>query len=129
MKELLIVVDRAGSDKIWARRWKTELHGFADRTGLTISVSHLPPGTSKWKKIEHRLTYHVFENWPGRPLVDRETVVQLVGSARTTTELIVKVNLDTRTYLAKVGDAEPERLVIARETFHGEWNYTLRPRQ
>lgn len=127
-KELLIAADRAGSNKIWARRWKTGLQRFADRTGLAISVSHLPPGTSRWNKIEHRLLCHVFEDWPDRPLVDREIVVQLLGGVRTTTDIIVKTTLDARNYPAEVPDDEQEDLLIALESFRGEWNYTIHPR-
>ena len=129
--ELLITADGGGSNSSRARLWKIELQQFADRTGLAISVSHFPPGTSKWNKIEHRLFCHITENWRGRPLVDRETVVQLIGSVRTTAGLVVKAQLDTREYPTgiKVSNDDMERLVITTETFHGEWNYTLHPRR
>ena len=129
--ELLITADGGGSNSSRARLWKIELQQFADRTGLAISVSHVPPGTSKWNKIEHRLFCHITENWRGRPLVDRETVVQLIGSVRTTAGLVVKAQLDTREYPTgiKVSNDDMERLVITTETFHGEWNYTLHPRR
>jgi hypothetical protein len=94
-RELLITADAGGSNSARARLWKVELQRFADRSGLAISVSHFPPGTSKWNKIEHRLFCHITENWRGRPLVDHETVVQLIGSVRTTTGLTVKAKLDT----------------------------------
>lgn len=128
--ELLITADSGGSNAARSRLWKTELQRFADRTGIAISVSHLPPGTSKWNKIEHRLFCHITENWRGRPLVDRETVVQLIGSVRTTTGLTVKAKLDTRLYPTgiEIDDAEMDSLLITKETFHGEWNYTLHPR-
>lgn len=130
-KELLITADGGGSNSSRARLWKTELQQFADRTGLTITVSHFPPGTSKWNKIEHRLFCHITENWRGRPLVDRETVVQLIGSVRTTAGLVVKARLDTREYPTgiKVSDDDMDRLVITTDAFHGEWNYTLHPRR
>ena len=107
-----------------------ELQRFADRTGLTISVSHFPPGTSKWNKIEHRLFCHITENWRGRPLVDHETVVQLIGSVRTTTGLTVKAKLDRRAIppASQCPDAEMDDLLITHADFHGEWNYTLHPR-
>ena len=106
--ELFITADGGGSNASRARLWKVELQRFADRSGLSVSVSHFPPGTSKWNKIEHRLFCHVTENWRGRPLVDRETVVQLIGSVRTSTGLKVKAKLDTRKYPIgiKVSDTE-----------------------
>jgi len=130
-KELLITADGGGSNSARSRLWKVELQRFADRTGLTVSVSHFPPGTSKWNKIEHRLFCHITENWRGRPLVDHETVVQLIGSVRTSTGLTVKAKLDTGTYPLgiKVPDAEMDSLVITTEDFHGEWNYTIHPRR
>lgn len=129
--ELLITADSGGSNGSRCRLWKTELQDFADRTGLTISVCHFPPGTSKWNKIEHRLFCHITENWRGRPLVDHETVVQLIGSVRTRTGLTVKAALDTREYSKgiKVTDEKMESLLISHSSFHGEWNYTLHPRQ
>ena len=129
--ELLITADGGGSNAARSRLWKLELQNFADRSALAISVAHFPPGTSKWNKIEHRLFSHITENWRGRPLVDHETVVQLIGSVRTKTGLTVKAKLDTREYPTgiKVSDAEMEALVITRESFHGEWNYTLHPRR
>lgn len=130
-KELLITADSGGSNASRARLWKLELQRFADRTGLTISVSHFPPGTSKWNKIEHRLFCHITENWRGRPLVDHETVVQLIGSVRTTAGLKVRSKLDLRTYPTgvKVTDAEMRELSITRNAFHGDWNYTIHPRR
>lgn len=129
--ELFITADGGGSNSSRARLWKAELQLFADRTGLAISVSHFPPGTSKWNKIEHRLFCHITENWRGRPLIDRETVVSLIGSVRTATGLTVRAKLDTRLYATgvKVDDAEMEALAITREAFHGEWNYTIQPRR
>jgi Rhodopirellula transposase DDE domain len=129
-RELLITADAGGSNSARARLWKLELQRFADRTGLTISVSHFPPGTSKWNKIEHRLFCHITENWRGRPLTDHETIVQLIGSVRTTTGLRVKAKLDTREYPlgVKVPDVEMDNLLLTRAAFHGEWNYTLHPR-
>jgi hypothetical protein len=115
--ELLITADGGGSNGYRARLWKLELQRLADRTGLTIGVSHFPPGTSKWNKIEHRLFCHITENWRGRPLVDHETIVQLIGSVRTTTGLRVKAKLDTRTYATgiEVPDAEMDDLDIIRD--------------
>lgn len=129
--ELLITADGGGSNAARSRLWKLELQGLADRSGLSISVSHFPPGTSKWNKIEHRLFCHLTENWRGRPLVDHETIVQLIGSVRTRGGLTVKAKLDTRAYPTgiKVPDSEMDRLLITPETFHGEWNYTVHPRR
>jgi hypothetical protein len=130
-QELLITADAGGSNSARSRLWKMELQRFADRTGLAISVSHFPPGTSKWNKIEHRLFCHITENWRGRPLLDHETVVQLIGNVRTTTGLTVRAKLDTREYPTgvRVPDAEIETLRITQATFHGEWNYTIHPRR
>ena len=128
--ELLVTADGGGSNSSRARLWKLELQRFADRTGLTIGVSHFPPGTSKWNKIEHRLFCHITENWRGRPLIDHETIVQLIGNVRTSTGLRVKAKLDTGTYPTgiEVPDADMDSLDITRAPFHGDWNYTLRPR-
>lgn len=127
--ELLITADAGGSNGYRSRLWKTELQAFANRTGLAIGVSHFPPGTSKWNKIEHRLFCHITENWRGRPLVDHETVVQLIGSVRTKTGLVVKANLDTRLYPTgiEVPDEKMDGLKITRDRFHGEWNYAFAP--
>jgi DDE family transposase len=128
---LLITADAGGSNSARSRLWKVELHRFADRSGLAISVSHFPPGTSKWNKIEHRLFCHITENWRGRPLVDHETVVQLIGNVRTTAGLTVKAKLDTRAYPlgVKVPDADMETLLLTPDDFHGDWNYTIHPRR
>jgi hypothetical protein len=128
--ELLVTADGGGSNSSRARLWKLELQRLADRTGLTIGVSHFPPGTSKWNKIEHRLFCHITENWRGRPLIDHETVVQLIGSVRTSTGLRVKAKLDTGTYPTgiSVPDTDMDDLDIIHDPFHGDWNYTLRPR-
>ena len=127
--ELLITADGGGSNGSRSRLWKLELQRLADRTGLTIGVSHFPPGTSKWNKIEHRLFCHITENWRGRPLIDHETIVQLIGSVRTTKGLVVKAKLDTRTYETgiSVPKSKMDELNIVYEPFHGDWNYTIRP--
>jgi hypothetical protein len=126
-RQLFITADAGGSNSARSRLWKVELQRFADRSGLTISVSHFPPGTSKWNKIEHRLFCHITENWRGRPLVDHETVVQLIGNVRTTAGLTVKAKLDRRPYPlgVKVPDADMETLRITPDDFHGDWNYTI----
>jgi len=129
--ELLITADAGGSNGPRSRLWKAELQRLADRTGLSISVSHFPPGTSKWNKIEHRLFCHITENWRGRPLTDRETVVQLIGSVRTSSGLTVKAKLDTRQYATgiKVTDDELQRVLFTTESFRGDWNYTIHSRR
>jgi hypothetical protein len=129
--QLLITADGGGSNGYRSRLWKAELQRLADRTGLIIGVSHFPPGTSKWNKIEHRLFCHITENWRGRPLVDHETIVQLIGATRTSAGLQVKAKLDERLYETgiKVSDTEMEQLRLVEDRFHGEWNYTIFPRR
>jgi transposase len=127
---LLITADCGGSNSYRARAWKTELQRFADETNLAISVSHFPPGTSKWNKIEHRLFCHITENWRARPLVDHETVVQLIGNTRTQAGLRVRARLDTHSYSIgiRIPDETLSAVALEREDFHGEWNYTILPR-
>jgi len=105
--ELLITADGGGSNGHRSRLWKAELQQLADRTGLTIGVSHFPPGTSKWNKIEHRLFCHITENWRGRPLIDHETIVQLIGSVRTSNGLCVKAKLEALFHFMWVDSAAP----------------------
>jgi len=128
--ELLITADAGGSNGYRSRLFKIELQKLADRTGLTIGVSHFPPGTSKWNKIEHRMFCHITENWRGRPLLDHEAVVQLIGATRTTTGFRVKAKLDRRSYSVgqKVTDAQMRDINLIEEDFHGDWNYTIAPR-
>ena len=110
---------------------KLELQKLADETGLEVAVCHLPPGTSKWNKIEHRLFSAITMNWRGKPLVSHETVVNLIAATTTGTGLRVRSALDTNDYPkgVKVGDAEMKTLSHQPDTFHGEWNYSLLPRQ
>jgi hypothetical protein len=128
--ELLITADAGGSNGYRSRLFKIELQKFADRTGLTVGVSHFPPGTSKWNKIEHRMFCHITENWRGRPLLDHQTIVQLIGATRTTTGLRVKAKLDRRSYPTglKATDAQMREMNCLEENFHGDWNYTIAPR-
>ncbi len=128
-KELLIVADSGGSNSARARLWKVELQHLADDTGLRIAVSHLPPGTSKWNKIEHRMFCHITHNWRGRPLESREIIVNLIGSTTTEAGLHIQVALDTEDYPTgvKVSDEAMQSLHLEREEFHGEWNYMLLP--
>ena len=129
-KKLLITADGGGSNGSRCRLWKVELQGLADETGLRISVCHFPPGTSKWNKIEHRMFCHITENWRGRPLVSREVVVNLIGGTTTKTGLEIRSELDGGSYPIgrEVTDQQMEGLSIKREKFHGEWNYTIRPK-
>lgn len=130
VKELFITADAGGSNGYRARAWKIALQTFADDFGLRVSVSHFPPGTSKWNKIEHRLFCYITENWRGKPLRTFETVVQLIGHVRTTTGLRVKAKLDKRKYTKGVviTKNQMEELALYKNDFHGEWNYELRPR-
>ena len=127
---LLITADAGGSNGYRSRAWKMGLQRLADDLRLRIHVSHFPPGTSKWNKIEHRLFCHITKNWRGRPLRTFETVVELIGHTATTTGLRVKAKLDKRTYATgqKVTKAQMRTLALHPHTFHGDWNYELRPR-
>lgn len=124
---LLITADCGGSNGNRVRLWRRELQKLADELRLTIQVCHLPPGTSKWNKIEHRMFCHITANWRGRPLVSRQVVVNLIGSTTTVTGLRIKAALDENAYASgiKVSDEELASLAIERDTFHGEWNYRL----
>jgi transposase len=128
---LLITADGGGSNGSRPRLWKLELQKLADETGLEIAVCHFPPGTSKWNKIEHRLFSAITQDWRGKPLVSHETVVNLIAATTTRTGLKVRSALDTNAYPkgVKVGDAEMKTLLHQPGAFHGEWNYTLLPRQ
>jgi hypothetical protein len=128
--QLLITADCGGSNSYRRRAWRAELQAFSDETGLEVTVCHYPPGTSKWNKIEHRLFCHITRNWRGRPLLTHEVVVNLIGSTRTSKGLTVRAALDTETYPLGVVPSKEElsSINIDRATFHGEWNYTLRPR-
>ena len=127
---LLITADAGGSNGYRSRAWKMGLQRLADDLQLRIHVSHFPPGTSKWNTIEHRLFCHITKNWRGRPLRTFETVVELIGHTATTTGLRVKATLDKRTYATgrTVTKAEMQTLALHPHTFHGDWNYELRPR-
>jgi Rhodopirellula transposase DDE domain len=126
---LTITADCGGSNGNRTRLWKTELQKFADLTGLEIRVSHFPPGTSKWNKIEHRLFSFIARNWRGQPLVSRQTVVSLIGTTTSTAGLTVYAELDENTYEhgIKVTDAQLAAVNLTPNDFHGEWNYTITP--
>jgi len=127
---LLITADCGGSNGYRVRLWRRELQRLADELQLSIEVSHFPPGTSKWNRIEHRMFCHITANWRGRPLTSREVVVNLIGSTTTNQGLRIRATLDENTYAPgiKVSDEELATLAIERNDFHGEWNYRLRPR-
>lgn len=129
--KLLITADCGGSNGSRVRLWKSELQVLADQTGLSITVAHLPPGTSKWNRIEHRLFAFITQNWRGKPLVSHQVIVQLIANTTTSTGLTVKCRLDENAYDKgiKVTDAEMANLNIIQADFHGEWNYTFRPRK
>ena len=129
--KLLITADGGGSNSSRTRLWKTSLQQLANELNLEVTVCHFPPGTSKWNKIEHRLFSYISMNWKGQPLIDYETVVQLIGAVKTNTGLKVKSQLDLNTYEKgkKVSDEELESINIHRHEFHGEWNYTIKPQK
>ena len=128
-RELLITADGGGSNGARLRLWKLELQKLADETGLSISVCHFPPGTSKWNKVEHRLFSFISSNWRGEPLRDYETIVNLISRTTTAKGLQVTCRLDRRKYPTgrKVTDEEIEQVNLKRHKFHGEWNYTIYP--
>jgi len=128
-RELLIVADGGGSNSARSRLWKKELQRLATETRLTLRVCHLPPGTSKWNKIEHRLFSYISINWRARPLTSMETVIELISSTTTTAGLTVEAVVDTNAYPTKmtVSDPELQALHLVRDTFHGDWNYALHP--
>jgi len=128
-RELLIVADGGGSNSTRGRLWKRELQGLANETGLTVRVSHLPPGTSKWNQIEHKLFSYISINWRARPLISMETVIELISRTTTRGGLTVAAVVDTNAYPTKisVSDAELQALHLVRDPFHGDWNYALLP--
>lgn len=129
--KLLITADGGGSNSSRNRLWKRSLQCLADDLGITLNVCHFPPGTSKWNKIEHRLFCFITKNWRGRPLTSYEVIVNLIANTTTKTGLTVRAALDPRNYETGIGvtDAELERLCISRAKFHGEWNYSIKPRK
>ena len=129
-RQLLITADGGGSNGSRVRLWKLELQKLADETRLEISVSHFPPGTSKWNKIEHRLFSFITKNWRGKPLVSHEVSVHLIAATTTRTGLRVQSQLDMSKYPkgVKVGKQEFAAIQLLPDSFHGEWNYTISPR-
>ena len=128
--KLLITADGGGSNSSRNRLWKKSLQGLADELGMTLNVCHFPPGTSKWNKIEHRLFCFITKNWRGRPLTSYEVIVNLIANTTTKKGLTVRAALDQRRYETGivVSDEELKQLRITPAKFHGEWNYTIKPR-
>jgi len=129
-KRLLITADSGGSNSPRTRLWRWALQSFADEAGLKLELCHYPPGTSKWNKIEHRLFCHITRNWQGVPLESHEIVVKLIGSTRTEEGLEVHAWLDANKYekSKKVTDEQLAEVKIKRDNFHGDWNYTILPK-
>jgi DNA-binding transcriptional ArsR family regulator len=126
---LTITADGGGSNGSRVRLWKIELQKLADELGLSITVHHLPPGTSKWNKVEHRLFSFITKNWRGKPLVSHEVIVQLIAATTTKAGLTVRCELDSNNYPAgvKVSEEDLKAVEILRHEFHGDWNYTISP--
>jgi hypothetical protein len=128
-KEILITSDGGGSNGVRNRLWKKELQQFSNETGLAVTVAHLPPATSKWNKIEHRLFSFISINWRAKPLTSLETIIELLSHTKTAEGLRVTAVVDKHSYPlgVKVTDEEMEKLHIIRHVFHGDWNYTIKP--
>jgi len=128
-KKLVITADGGGSNGSRVRLWKVELQKLADELNIPIHVSHFPPGTSKWNKIEHRLFSFISMNWRGKPLVSHETIVNLIAATTTKKGLKVRADLDSSLYPKgiKITDNELKTIHIKRDEFHGEWNYSILP--
>ena len=125
----MITADCGGSNGYRVRLWKRELQDLANELNMVIHVCHFPPGTSKWNKIEHRMFSYISENWRGRPLITRETVVNLIGNTKTKKGLEIQSQLDENRYEKgiKVTDEQMNSINIEKEEFHGEWNYKISP--
>ena len=128
-RSLLITADGGGSNSSKGKLWKFELQKFANETGLEITVLHFPPGTSKWNKIEHRLFSYISKNWRGKPLISYEVIIKLISSTKTKTGLDVECEIDKNDYKTgvKISEKKMREISIVRESFHGEWNYTISP--
>ena len=126
---IMLTADCGGSNNYRSRLWKHELQKLANELQLEFNVCHFPPGTSKWNKIEHRLFSYISTNWRGKPLVNLQTVVELIGNTKTNTGLTVKVIVDKNSYDTgkKISDKEFATINIEKNAFHGEWNYVIRP--
>ena len=129
-KQLLITADGGGSNGSRVRLWKVELQRLADETGLTLAVSHFPPGTSKWNKIEHRLFSFISKNWRGQPLTSLQVIVSLIAGTTSKKGLKVHAGIDDSLdpQGIKVTDQQMNQLQFQPDDFHGEWNYEIKPR-
>jgi hypothetical protein len=130
-RRLVITADCGGSNGVRLRLWKSELQKLANELAIAIEVHHLPPGTSKWNQIEHRLFSFISMNWRARPLISYRVIIDLISATRTKTGLAVRCELDRARYLKgiAVSDAEFAAINIARAAFHGDWNYTIHPQR
>jgi transposase len=128
-RSLLVTADSGGSNSVRSRLWKICLQELCDKTGMSITVCHFPPGTSKWNAIEHRMFCHINRNWAGRPLESRAVIVSLIAHTTTSQGLHLDAALDTRSYPlgVKVSDEQMASLRLTPDTFHGDWNYTIKP--
>ena len=128
-RRLLITADGGGSNGARVRLWKVELQKLADELGIPISVCHLPPGTSKWNKIEHRLFSFISQNWRGKPLISHQVIVNLIAATTTKAGLKIRAELDTQKYPPgrKITRQEAKKVNLRSDSFHGEWNYTICP--
>jgi hypothetical protein len=128
-KSLLITADCGGSNGARVRLWKTELQKLANEIGLTITVAHHPPGTSKWNRIEHRMFSFISINWRGKPLLSHQVIIQLIAATKTDTGLKIACALDKQHYPKgiKVPKSMLKNLNISYDKFHSDWNYTISP--
>ena len=126
-RKLYINADGGGSNGSRNRLWKVELQKLSDELKIDIHVSHFPPGTSKWNKIEHKMFCFISQNWRGQPLIDHATVVSLIGSTKTKTGLSIQVKLDEKIYEKgiKISDRQIRQISLSQEGFHGKWNYAI----
>jgi len=129
-RALLITADGGGSNGSRCRLWKVALQELADKIGLSLTVRHFPPGTSKWNKIEHRMFCHITQNWRGKPLFSHEVIINLIANTTTHAGLTIQAELDTNHYETGVvvSDAQLKAVRIRKGNFHGDWNYTISPR-
>ncbi|KKB96160.1 hypothetical protein SZ25_00753, partial [Candidatus Arcanobacter lacustris] len=127
--ELMITADGGGSNGSRVRLWKIELQKFANEIGIPIHISHFPPGTSKWNKIEHKMFCYISMNWRGKPLISHEVIVNLIANTRTRSGLKIEADINTNIYPTgiKISDEEFSSINIIRNEFHGEWNYIIKP--
>jgi len=128
-QKLLLTADSGGSNGYRRKLWKTELQRFVNEINIPITICHLPPGTSKWNKIEHSLSSFIAQNWRGKPLISHEVIVNLITATTTKSGLRVECQLDRNQYQTgiKVPDSQMETLNLVPHDFHGEWNYSIFP--